>query len=101
MAAAQYHEGLAKGRAGHSFLDVLTAAHQGRIATLFIPSGVHRYGRFDFEGIRLQEHAEEQPGDDELVDLAAMQTLLHGGTVYDADPKDIPGQQLIAAVYRF
>ena len=49
--------------------------------------GVHRYGRFDFDGSSLDEHAEEHQGNDELVDLAAMQTLLHAGTVYDADPK--------------
>ena len=49
--------------------------------------GVHRYGRFDFDGSSLDEHAEEHQGNDELVDLAAMQTLLHAGTVYGADPK--------------
>jgi hypothetical protein len=49
----------------------------------------------------MEEHAEEQPGDDELIDLAAMQTLLHAGVVYGTEPKDIPGQQLLAAVYRF
>jgi Bacterial archaeo-eukaryotic release factor family 7 len=101
VAAAQYHEGLAKGRAGHSLLDVLTAAHQGKVATLFIPLGVHRYGRFHFDSLSMEEHAEEQPGDDELIDLAAMQTLLHAGVVYGTEPKDIPGQQLLAAVYRF
>ncbi len=101
MAATQYHEGLGKGRAGHALLDVLTAAHQGRIATLFLASGVRRYGRFDFDSLSLEEHAEQQPGDDELIDLAAMQTLLHGGILYGTDQKDMPGQQVLAAVYRF
>ena len=100
-AAAEYHEGLAKGRAGSQLLDVLTAAHQGRIASLFIPLGLHRYGRFDFDSLTLEEHEQEQPGDEELIDLAAMQTLLHGGTLYGTDPQHIPGQQLLAAVYRF
>lgn len=101
QATAQFREGLAKGRASHTLLDVLTAAHQGRIATLFIPLGIHRYGRFDFGRLSLEEHDNEQPGDDELFDLAAIQTLLHGGTLYGSNPSDMPDQRPIAAVYRF
>ena len=100
-AAAQYHEGLAKGRAAHSLAEILPAAHQGRIATLFVPLGVRRWGRFVFDSLSLEEHEKEQPGDDELLDLAAMQTLMHAGTVYGVTPDKIPGKQLLAAVYRF
>lgn len=101
QAAAEYHEGVAKGRAGHTLKDVLIAAFQGRIATLFVPVGMHRWGRFRFEDLTLEEHADEQPGDDELLDLAAMQTLMHAGTVYGMAPEDIPGGNLLAAVYRY
>lgn len=101
QAAAEFHEGLAKGRADHALKEVLTAAFQGRIATLFIPVGVHRWGHFRFEELALEEHETEQPGDDELLDLAAMQTLMHAGTVYGLAPTDIPGGHLLAAVYRF
>ncbi|HEX2055068.1 MAG TPA: hypothetical protein VHF07_01165 [Nitrospiraceae bacterium] len=100
-AAAQYHEGVAKGRAAHTLTEILPAAYQGRIATLFFPLGVRRWGRFDFDRLSLEEHDAEQPGDDELLDLAAMQTLMHGGTVYGVQPEDVPGQRLLAAVYRF
>lgn len=101
QAAAQYHEGMAKGRASHSLRDIVAAAHQGRIATLFVPLGARRWGRFDFDHLALEEHAEEQPGDDDLLDLAAMQTLMHGGTVYGVPPHEVPDKQLLAAVYRF
>jgi hypothetical protein len=101
QAAAQYHEGLAKGRATHSLVEALSAAHQGRIATLFVPLGARRWGRFDFDRLSLEEHEEEQPGDDELLDLATMQTLMHAGTVYGVKPEDVPGHQPLAAVYRF
>lgn len=101
QAAAEFHEGLAKGRAGNTVKDVLTAAFQGRIATLFLPIGIHRWGRFRFEALELEEHENEQPGDDELLDLAVTQTILHGGNVYSVPPDEMPGQQLLAAVYRF
>jgi len=100
-AAAEYHEGIVKGRAGHALADVLPAAFQGRIATLFVPTGIRRWGRFVFDTLTLEEHEAEQPGDEELLDLAAVQTLLHGGRLYSVPPEEIPGRQLLAAVYRF
>jgi hypothetical protein len=101
VAAAQYREGMAKGRAGNRLQDVLPAAYQGRIATLFVPLGMRRWGRFDFDRLALEEHEEEKTGDEELLDLAAMQTLIHGGTVYGAKPDEMPDRQLLAAVYRY
>ena len=101
LAAAQYHEGIAKNRASHSLTEILTAAFQGRIASLFIPLGVRRWGRFQFESLTLEEHTDEQPGDEELLDLAATQTLMHGGATYGVQPAEIPGGHLLAAVYRF
>jgi hypothetical protein len=62
---------------------------------------VRRWGRFAFDSLSLEEHEKEQPGDDELLDLATMQTLMHAGTVYGVKPEEIPGKQLLAAAYRF
>jgi hypothetical protein len=101
QAKAEFEEGLAKGRAGHTLTDVLPAAFQGRIATLFIPQGIQRWGRFDFDRLALEEHEAERPGDDELLDLAAVQTLRHAGTVYAVPPHDLPGGCELAAVFRF
>jgi hypothetical protein len=100
-AVAEYHEGIVKGRAGHELSDVLTAAFQGRIATLFIPLGLRRWGRFDFNRLALEEHAHEEPGDEELLDLAAAQTLRQDGKVYGMKPEEIPRGHLLAAVYRY
>jgi hypothetical protein len=101
QAAAEYHEGLAKGRAAHSLAEILPASHQGRVATLFVPLGVRRWGRFDSDRLSVDEHEEEQPGDDELLDLATMQTLMHAGTVFGVKSEEVPDKQLLVAVYRF
>ena len=100
-AAAQYKEGLAKGRASNSLADILAAAYQGRVATLFVPLGVRRWGRFRPEILEVEEHEQEHAGDEELLDLAAMHTLVHAGTVYGVAPEEVPDQQTIAAVFRF
>lgn len=100
-AMAEYHEGIAKGRASSILDEVLTAAFQGRIATLLVPLGIRRWGRFDFNRFALEQHDEEQPGDEELLDLAAAQTLRHDGIVYGIKPEEVPGGHLLAAVYRY
>jgi hypothetical protein len=55
-------------------------AHQGRIATLFVPRGSKRWGRYRFDRLSVQEQEREEPGDEDLLDLAASQTFLRGGT---------------------
>jgi hypothetical protein len=42
-----------------------------------------------------------QPGDQDLLDLAAVQTLFHGGTVYAVDPGDVPDDAPVAALLRY
>jgi hypothetical protein len=41
------------------------------------------------------------PGDDDLLERAATQTILHGGSVYMLEPAMIPGDQFAAAVFRY
>ena len=49
----------------------------------------------------LEEHDREEPGDEELLDLAVTQTLRHDGKVHGMKPEEIPGGHLLAAVYRY
>jgi hypothetical protein len=85
--AAQYGEGLAKGRGSHAIRKILPAAHQGRIALFFVPIGIGRWGRFNPETAAVEEH-QEQPGDEELLlDLVSVQTLSYGGVVYAVKPE--------------
>lgn len=97
LAIAQFHEGLSKGRASHSIKDIVIAAHQGRIDTLFVNLGIQWWGRFDFDTLFFEQHDIQQPGDEEFLNLAAIQTLIHGGSVYG----EVPNNEMIAAVFRF
>jgi hypothetical protein len=101
LVAAQYREGLAKGRGSHALAEILPAAYQGRIAALFVPIGVRHWGRFIPEAAALEEHDHEQPGDDELLDLVSMQTFLNGGVVYAVKSEEVPDGRLIAATFRY
>jgi hypothetical protein len=49
--------------------------------------------------VRLHEAAE--PGDEDLLDFAAIHTLLNDGTVYAVEPEKMPDESSWAAVFRY
>lgn len=46
-------------------------------------------------------HPEPEPDDEDLLDFAAVYTLLNGGTVYALAPEDLPTSAPAAAIFRF
>ncbi len=88
-------------RASHTLKDIVQAAHEGRIATLFAPRGVQKWGVYRAHSHKVHVHPSEQPGDHDLIDLAAAQTVASGGAVYVVDPAQMPGGDLVAAIFRY
>jgi hypothetical protein len=80
---------------------VVPAARLGRVEELFVAVGRQRWGRFDEVTQRVKVRNEPHAGDQDLLDLAAVQTVLHGGSVYAVDPDRVPGGRSVAAVMRF
>jgi hypothetical protein len=101
LAADRYRERLGTGLASNNMLEIVPAAHQGRVETLFVAVGVQRYGVFDPANQRVTSHAEARPGDEDLLNLAAVQAFLHGGTVYAVPPEELPDREPLAAVFRY
>lgn len=100
-ALARYHQLAGTGRTSTELRDILPAASHGRVESLFVAVGMQRWGTYDFatETLRMQQEAE--PGDEDLLDLTAVQTIVNGGTVYAVEPAKVPGNALLAAVYRY
>jgi hypothetical protein len=46
-------------------------------------------------------HAEAEPGDEDLLDLAAVHTFLNGGMVYAVEPEQMPSYATLAALFRY
>jgi len=80
---------------------VLPAAHHGRVDSLFVAVGVHRWGRYDAQLGEISLNDQEEPGNEDLLDLAALQTFLNGGTVYAVAPDGMPGSEPLAAILRW
>ena len=71
------------------------------VDTLFIEIGAHVWGVYDEVANRIEIHDERQPGDEDLLDLAAVHTFLQGGTVHALRPENMPGENGLAATFRY
>jgi len=60
-----------------------------------------RWGTFNFRTGALHVHQKPRFGDDDLLDRAASQTLLHDGRVYVVEQADMPDDGPLAAVLRY
>lgn len=85
-----------------SMRDLLEAAHTSRIETLFIAQDNRRYGTFDATTQQLEEITDPQPGTGDVVDEAAAQTILNGGTVYVLPPDGLANlDKMPVAIMRY
>lgn len=102
QAAADLYRQLAgTGRASSEIKEIVSAADCGRVQLVFSPLGRHCWGRFDRTTREVQLHPEPEPGDEDLLDVAALHTFLNAGTVYVVAPAEIPGGQEVAATFRY
>ena len=102
-AAAQYRQlaGAGSEQASNDLKEVVPAAYHGRVETLFVAVGLQQWGTFDPETNTVQVHEEAEPGDEDLLDFAAVQALLNSGTVYAVEPEKVPDETPLAAVFRY
>jgi hypothetical protein len=88
-------------QASNNLGKIVSAAYGGRVETLFVAMSVQRWGMFDPQSSMVQLHEEAKPGDEDLLDFAAVQTILNRGTVYALEPEKMPEAALLAAVFRY
>jgi len=100
-AAAQYVELANTERASSNTSEIVPAAYYGRVASLFVAVDQAQWGTFDAATETLQIHQQEETGDEDLLDLAAIQTLLHGVSVYAVEQAQMPVGASLAAVFRY
>jgi hypothetical protein len=99
-ALAQYRQLAGTGETAQELTEVLTAAGEGHVDVLLVAAGHERWGRFDPQTHFLDLHALPRPGDADLLNLAAVQTLRHGGTVHLIGERQMPEGRSAAAVLR-
>jgi Bacterial archaeo-eukaryotic release factor family 3 len=100
-AADQYLEAWHTQRASNRPEDVLAAAHNGRVQSLFVAVGVQLWGTFNARTREVALRDGPSPGAQDLLNLAAIQTFANGGIVYAVAPAEVPGGGPVAAVFRY
>jgi hypothetical protein len=103
-AAERFGDLRGTGRTSTQLDEILPAAHDGRVDTLFTARGVRVWGSYDPQdrAARFQEDQERQTnGSEDLIDRAAVQTFLNGGTVYAVEQQEVPEGYAVAAVFRY
>lgn len=97
----QYNEAAARGLTINRLEDMVLAAHDGRIAIVFAGLGIHRWGQYDFERRHVEVHESFQPGDEDLMDAAVIQSMLMGASAYVLPQSEMPGGESITATLRY
>lgn len=98
---SHYEELQGSEKTANTIEKVVTAAYFQRVETLFVPIDKTVWGIFDPVRNSIQIHAQQETGDEDLLDLAALHTLTNGGTVYAVEQGDVPEHKAIAAIVRY
>lgn len=88
-------------KVSHDIQEIIQSAYYQRIDSLFVAVGEQHWGQFNPDTMTVDLHPEPQPDDEDMVDFAAVHTLLNGGTVYAVEPEKVPDEAPVAAILRF
>ncbi|HKI35934.1 MAG TPA: hypothetical protein VKA46_29025 [Gemmataceae bacterium] len=77
----------------------MRGAYGGQVAILFVARDRAHPGTYDATRGAVEVHGEPRPGDEDLLNFAAIHTLLHAGTVYVVKSGEVPEGGSLAAIY--
>lgn len=97
----QYRELAGTEKTSQSVTEIMPAAAYGRVEALLVPAGIQKRGRFDPASGEVEMCQADVFRCEDLLNLAAMTTVLHDGTVYVVQPEDMPDEAEIAAIFRY
>ncbi|MCX5822697.1 MAG: hypothetical protein NTY86_04110 [Deltaproteobacteria bacterium] len=100
-AVAQYRQSSGTGLTSSESREIVPAAHHGRVGLLLIASGRQQLGIYNGESGAVQRHEQAGATSEDLLEMAAIQTFLNGGTVFTLSPEKMPDKSDLAAVFRY
>ncbi|GAB4381042.1 MAG: hypothetical protein Kow0042_31450 [Calditrichia bacterium] len=100
-ALEKYSDLKGKGRTSGNLEEIVLAAWQGRVDTLFVDRQKQQWGVFNPETLQLELRDKGDIHCRELTDFAAVQTYLKKGSVFVLDSGNMPEHTPLAAIYRY
>lgn len=100
-AAARFQRWLGTGKSSDNMLEIVRAARAGIVESLLVDTTTQVWGYIDPHSTHVELHETRQPGDHDLVDVAATETLSHRGEVCALERARMPTASPLAAVLRY
>lgn len=101
-ARANYEQAAAYGRATDDMKAIVLAARDGRVGAFFGATDCEYWGRAPEVGDDVEMRAEHKEGDYDLIDYAAVKTMLQSGHAFLLEADQVPGEgHGAAAILRY
>lgn len=100
-ALAQLGNNLGTGMVSDDLQNVLIAAWEGRVDTLFVAENEQVWGTFDQDELKMVQTQQRDSGSVDLIDEAVFWTLLKKGRIFFKERKDMPQDSAVCALLRF
>jgi hypothetical protein len=100
-AAARFADLSATGKTTDEIDEAVLAAIHGRVDTLFVDVGLEVWGDVDAEQMKVVIHQRRETCDTDLTNLAAIHTLLNGGSVFPLSPVEGLIRAPVQAIFRY
>ncbi|HEX6399077.1 MAG TPA: hypothetical protein VF108_01230 [Actinomycetota bacterium] len=101
QAAERFRQLAGTGRTTEDVEGAVAAASSGRVEVLFVWTDAQRWGSVDDTSGKVSVSAERGASDVDLLELAAVRTLLSGGVVYAVPSVGMPDGEVLAAILRY
>ena len=98
---SRYHQLLGTGEASNNLEDIVIAARDGRIDTLFLAAETSVPGTIDHQTNTVEQTTDSEAAAQDLLEYTAVQTYLHKGTIHTVAPDEMPDGSHAAAIYRY
>jgi Bacterial archaeo-eukaryotic release factor family 3 len=99
-ALAEYNHKVG-GAASNRLKDIIPAAHEGRVLTLLVSDSSETTGSFDEATYTVKGRETGSSEDEDLVNDAVVQTILHAGHVFVVPNSKMPNGAPLSAIFRF
>jgi len=81
--------------------EVAMRAYHGMVDTLFVDGTIEIWGKIDPDVQEVQIHDQHEAKDQDILDFAAVHTVLNGGTVHVLERSRMPEGRPLAALFRY
>jgi len=88
-------------QASNQIEEIIQAAYGGRVSQLFIRQGAEVWGSYDRATNQVNVHKDQTDSSEDLLNIAACDTFLNGGTVFVAEAENMPDSSPAAAIFRY